>query len=409
MHNFSRKMATPLVWKAFQLHERLFSYMYHCPIYMDNKTRQLTKSSSFSKNRFFYFVFIICFYTICLNLAIFAIITETFYTPGGKNPSPFKISIMLTILIGDIFTIGILVIHLTDVNYVPAYNQLLQLDASMKTKFSGIVNQLKMEGGWMAKYDLNGIIVNVMVIVLAICPPFVLLFALVFKLDQVSYTVELFLPENEENRKLVQHIILPFLFRLVVCGLVVWEGCRQLSLDLILLSTFVKTVTHCLQIISRIQNKHQAYLTYRHLLLTCNANETASKITFLALSSGQVACVTLFCITVTYFKLSPSPILLIFPVFGVMSLLLMLVTLPPAIAMYETSNDILSNWKLGVFSREKQENSIVLNLDRSLRRDAVALRHVKMSVGPVMVMKRGYEREYLSVLLDNCMSALLLF
>jgi len=198
---------------------------------------------------------------------------------------------------------------------------------------------------------------------------------------------------------------------LVVDWLIVWEGGRQLTLDLLLVITLCKMVTHCLKIIKKIPNVDQAHEAYKQLQLICDAHEIATgRAAFLAVFCGQVGTVALFSVTWLVLKSGlKSPFHLIFPVFSVIAMVITLLVLPPALAIFETSNGILSNWKVGVFIRIKNENGIVLQFKKALGSNARALRHVRMTVGGITVVKKGYENEYLSVLRYNLMTALFMF
>jgi len=90
---FSKKMAGPLVWKAFDLHTQAYSYMYRSPLRMETGERRITVEKLSSKHILWILANMVVVGYEFVSLYIFA---REFYNPSGKLPMiTFSIYVIL--------------------------------------------------------------------------------------------------------------------------------------------------------------------------------------------------------------------------------------------------------------------------------------------------------------------------
>jgi len=124
-------MASPLIWKAFELHQRLFSYMYRNPLHIDlnNKTFVLDKLTS----RHIPWVF--AHVTIILMNCVFPYIHyhEKYSPPTKPILNMVTIAIYYGICACSLFCLTVSSIQIVDTKFVLGRNQLTTWTERLKT------------------------------------------------------------------------------------------------------------------------------------------------------------------------------------------------------------------------------------------------------------------------------------
>ncbi|CAL8130829.1 unnamed protein product [Orchesella dallaii] len=397
-------MGTPLIWKSFQLHNFMFGYMYPTLLYMNPKDRVITTRTLNWKMIPWLTIGVFGVAFVGIPPLIYIFIREAYFPRG--TTSMIKISIYICLLVCNVLPLGLSTLPLFATDYVPAFNDILKWNKCLEKDFPELANLVAKEDE--RRPDLIGMFLCLTVVVTASSPLAVTFAAVVLNLDQFDYVIEDILPEPME-RETVEHILIPFFVRFVLVFSIGLEGLRTLSMSFTLTATYVYVITHGLRILGKITSPTQFFFRYTQIrMANLMIRGTLGYISALFIAAGQVSTVVLLWMTVNGYDHAPSFILfLMFPVLALIVMAFTIIMFQQSIAIFERSHELVENWKIGCTSRTSGKGTYELKINREIKKVGIAQRPIVMTIGGLRVIKRGFQIEYLSLLMDNFTNAVL--
>ncbi|CAL8130837.1 unnamed protein product [Orchesella dallaii] len=397
-------MASPLVWKSFELLNFMFRFMYPARLCMNPREQVLTthplnwKIIPWLINGIFGIVF------VGIPPLIYIFFREA-YIPLGTT-SLMRLSIYISVLITNLFTLAQNTGFLINSNS-PAFNAVLKWDKSLEKDFPELAKLIVKED--KNRPDFIGILLCFTAVLFGSSPLGATLFSLFFNLDQFDYVLEDILPDPME-RETVEHIVMPFLLRLFLFLPLVLEGFRTMSFSIMLTTTYINVIKHGFRILEKITSPSQFFHRYRQIqLVNLAVKEAFGYVAAVYIVSGQTLTVVLLWVTVNGYNHVPSFILfMIFPIFAFITIAFTIIMFEQSIAIYEKSRVLVEAWKIGCVSRNAGKRTYTLGIRREIKKAGRAQHPILMNIGGLRVIKRSFQIEYLNLLMDNFIDVMLL-
>ncbi|CAL8085283.1 unnamed protein product [Orchesella dallaii] len=396
------KMSKPLLWKSFELHHFMFGYLYPSLLHMSTQDRVIIKHP-LNWRLIPWLTFGLLGVSSMGILPLIYILFQELYLQRRKT-SIVNITIFIGLLFGNILPLGLSTLPLVDPEYVSAFNQILIWG-----------NTLEIEDRKKRGTDLIGIYLCATVILLGCSPLVVTSAAVIFNLDHFTYIFDDILPDPTVRESL-NHIIIPFLIRFIVVLILVKEGFRSLTHSFILAATYVHEISKGLRILTKLTSTSSStstfFVFYAQISMANGAiRKTLGYLTALYIVCGQFTTVVLLWMTVNGYEHVESLIVfLMFPVVAVIGIAFTIIMFEQAITIFERSNELVAMWKIGCVSRTpvNKLGTYELKIRTEVKRVARAQRAIAMTVGGLRIIQRGFQIEYLNLLMDNFTNAMLL-
>ncbi|CAL8146256.1 unnamed protein product [Orchesella dallaii] len=398
-------METSLNWKAFELYDIAFFYMYPGLLHMNPEERIITKHKPNWKLAPWFFIQI---FGISLSslLTLVIILRETTY-PTGRF-SVMELTIFITMLSTMILILGFCLVPILVPENVSILNEMFQWEKKLELDFPHQFAEIREEDS--KKVNLIGLILCSSTCLLSLFPFPVMLFTAIFNIDQFNYVFEEFLPSPME-RETVDHILIPMLARVSLIGVQMFEGSRTLVNSFNLMACYVYSVTCGLRILGKIRNAKEFIPRYRQIQMLCMLNKgPAGFMGALLICVGQVATTVLLWMTINGYELVPTVLMyVLFPVGALGAICFTIIMFEQSIAIYElTDGLVVKTWRIGCVTRLIVDERRELLISREIKRVARSLKPFAMTVGPIRPIKKGFQIEYLDLLMSNLTNALLL-
>lgn len=405
-------MPTNLLWKAFELHDLFFCFLYPNPVHVNVRSNTLAKDK-LSWRHIPWLIVTFFFFPFVAGGALGYIFIQEMFIGPPRITSLITYFIYAGSFIGIILTLTTNLLPLLDSDCIAGFNQVQLWCIRLREEFPEM--QAAAENN--NKKDTIGLLLYLMVLAMAPGHFFTAFLAVLLELDQLDYIFEDFLP-HPTIRELLPHIVVPFLIRCVLTSLIIFEGSRAIIFGFLFLAASTKSATAGFLIMAKVNipqsevGKDKFFLWFEQLrMINAMGRVTSGLLAGIFTSCGQVSTVILLWITINGGAYS-NPVLTygLCPFIAINVVAFTIVMLQEAIAFCELSRELVSDWRIGVISRQKDEqsNCFKLAMDPEVRRRGRGQRSVKFQVFGTITLQKGFEITYLSVLMDNLTNAVLL-
>ncbi|CAL8146253.1 unnamed protein product [Orchesella dallaii] len=393
------------VERAFEFYDIVFFYMYPALLHMNPKKRVVSQHPLNWKLIPWFLTQIVGISLICF-LTWLAILRETFY-PTSQF-SAIQLTIYIALGSAMLLILGWSSVPLAIPEYIPICNQIFHWEQKLELDFPQQWIQIRDEDS--KKVDLIGLMLCSTTCLMSLSPFPVIFFCFLFNMDPIHYVLEEILPEPMQ-REAVDHILIPLLIRLAIISPLLFEGFRTLINSFNLLATYVHAVTHGLRILGKIRRSEEFIPRYRQIQLLSMLNSGAAGfLGALLIGVGQAATTALLWMTINGYELAPTLLMYaMFPGVTFVVICFTIVMFEQSVSMFELSNElVVKYWRIGCVERVIGNGKPELLFDWGIMRVAKSLKPFSMTLGPIRPIKRGFEMEYLDLLMNNLTNALLL-
>ncbi|CAL8146244.1 unnamed protein product [Orchesella dallaii] len=398
-------METTLNWKAFEFYDVVFFYMYPALLHMNPKKRVISQHPPNWKLIPWFLTQIVGISFLCFLIWLI-ILRETFY-PTSRF-SAMQLTIYIALGSAMLLILGWSIIPLVVPENVPICNQVFGWEHKLELDFPQQLIKIREEDS--KKLDLIGLMLCSTTCLMSLSPfPIIFISALV-NMDPINYIFEEFLPEPMQ-REAVDHILIPLLIRLAIISPLMFEGTRTMLNSCNMLVSYVHAITNGLRMLGKIRRPEEFIPRYRQIqLLTMLNSGAAGFLGALLIGVGQAATTALLWMTINGYELAPTLLLyVVFPIVAFVVICFTILMFEQSVAIFELSNElVVKYWRIGCVERVSGDGKPELLIDKGIMRVAKSLKPFAMTLGPIRPIKRGFEMEYLDLLMNNLTNALLL-
>jgi len=241
-------------------------------------------------------------------------------------------------------------------------------------------------------------------------PLFISCVVVILEFDPLNYIFEAHILPDPTEREIVKHIIIPFALRLFVAVVVVFEGTRSLFFFFVVWVTLLETTTNGLFIVSKQHTMTHIFPAYQqYQLMNQMAESLTGFVAALWLAVGHVSTVVLLWLTVYgYSKTSYILLYVSYPLIALCIMATGVIAMKHFVAVFELSNETVCNWRAGCVVRVSRNGTFELRINKSIRKTAKSLKPVGFTVGKMKVIKKEFQMDWLSLLVDHLTNAVLL-
>jgi len=239
---------------------------------------------------------------------------------------------------------------------------------------------------------------------------FISFVAVVLDLDPFNYIFEARILPDPTEREIMKHIMLPFSLRLFVSAIAVFEGTKNFLFLCIVMVTLLQTTTGGLFIVSSQHTATHIFPAYQQYQLINQMTEgLIGFVAALWLAVAHVSLVILLWLTVYgYSKTRYFLLYVSYPVTAAFVITISVFAMQHAVAIFELSNETVCNWRAGSVVRIPRDETFELSIIKSIRSQAKSLKPCGIKVGKMKVQKKGFQVDWLSLLMDHLTNAVLL-
>jgi len=245
-------------------------------------------------------------------------------------------------------------------------------------------------------------------------PLLITLLAVVFEFYQTHYFFETAILPDPTQREILPHIILPWIVRLLLCGIVLFEGVRTILFHFIIASLYIESIANGMGSLINSDNFRCCIKRYNQLqIILTTLLRSTSIVAGAFLILGQVGIVSLLWVTINGYGHTPSMLVYgMFPILAIFVVFNAIFVFKKAVDISEISNELTRNrWAIGCVARTKNARGMtfIMKIHRSLKRTGKGLRPVAMAVEYLVVLDKQFEVWYFSLLIDNLTNAVILY
>jgi len=238
-------------------------------------------------------------------------------------------------------------------------------------------------------------------------PFFISFVGVMLDLDQWHYVFEAHILPDPTQREIVKHILVPFALRVFACVVAAFEVIRSLLFFFIYVTP--DNYQRLLVVSSHRSQTHTFTAYEQYQLMSQMAENLTGMLSALWLSVGHISTVVLLWLTVCgYAKTQYFLLYATYPLMASWIIAFCVLGMERVVALFEVSNETVGNWRAGCVVRESGNGTFELRINKGIRRKARSLKPVGLTVGKMKIVKKGFEIDWLSLLMDHLTNAVLL-
>jgi len=229
-------------------------------------------------------------------------------------------------------------------------------------------------------------------------------------LDPSNYIFEFHILPDPTEREIVKHIMIPFLAQLVLGFIAALEVTRGILWFVLGVTILLQTTTNGLLTMLSYRSGTHTFRAYQQLEILVKFNEsTIGYLVALGIFVGHVITVVLLWLTIHGYSKTPSFFIYVLqPLSAFFIIFIIILSMKQVVAIAELSNEILCNWRAGCVKRESVNGTFELTTNKYIRRKARSCQLVAVTIGKIKVIEKGFQIDWLSLLMDDLANAVLL-